>query len=73
MKPKVEIGSLKNNKNNKSSLLIFTLAQLLTFLLFTSSCQQSVEDVVVSLSGVLSYHAVLQKNQGSKVSMNILL
>lgn len=37
-------------------------ADFLTFMLFGGSCKQSVEDVVVSLTGVLTYHSILQEN-----------
>lgn len=37
--------------------------QLLTFVFLVSSCQQRIEDVVVSFSGVLSHNSILQRNK----------
>jgi len=45
----------------------------LTFIFFVSSCQQSVENVVVSFSRVLSHHPVLQQNKCSNATMYISL
>lgn len=41
-------------------------------MIFGCSGQESVEDVVVSFSGVLSYHAVLQqRNQRDKIESSL--
>lgn len=45
---------------------------VLTFVLFGGSCKQSVEDVVVSFTRVLTYHSILWEDPCSNTLINIL-